>query len=194
MFCAISFPRTVVAAAYPLPAGQPQLGCRALLLHAFSGSTRIITPLTLEDARHVVGQSTAGNVQFDNGIGQHAPLVDGHCLGHAVTGLEHDTCGAAGGKESQHSLKQAAGSSTCGFGGVSGAANYLDGHVHGRHVQVLEHDLRLEQGSVALDVRQASLQASMADLGHPLPFVSGVHQRCLSQQHRVLLCAHAISN
>jgi hypothetical protein len=52
-----------------------------------------ITPLTLEHLRHVVGQGTAVEAHSDNGSRQDTPVVDGHCLGHAVTGREHDTCG-----------------------------------------------------------------------------------------------------
>jgi hypothetical protein len=63
--------------------------------------------LTREDSCQVVGQLTAGEVQLDDCVGQHAPVVDGHCLGHTVAGLEHDTSGAAGGVEREDSLQRA---------------------------------------------------------------------------------------
>jgi hypothetical protein len=124
-------------------------------------------------------------------MGQRVPLVDGHCMCHTVTGIEHDTGGAAGGIQGQDSLKGATTRSACGCGGVAGAATYLDGHVHGGHVEGLEHDLHLVQGLVAVR-GDAAQHASSADLGHLLPVRLGV-QRRLCQQHWVLLCAHAIS-
>ena len=54
-------------------------------------------------------------------MGQSVTLVDGHGVGDAVTGVEHDTGGSAGRVQREHGL---------------------DGHVHGGGVEGLEHDLR----------------------------------------------------
>ena len=73
-----------------------------------------------QDLHQVVSQVTPGQVQTEDGVGEGITLVDGYGVGHTVTRVEHDTGGAAGGVQRQHSL---------------------DGHVHGWGVEGLKHDL-----------------------------------------------------
>ena len=69
----------------------------------------------------IVCEIASGQVQTEDGVGQGVPLVDGHGVGDAIAGVEHDTGGAPGGVQGQHGL---------------------DSHVHGGSVKRLEHDLQ----------------------------------------------------
>ena len=73
-----------------------------------------------EDLHQVVGQVPAGQVQTEDGVGEGITLVDGYCVGHTVTRVEHDTGGTSGSVQRQHGL---------------------DGNVHSRSIEGLEHDL-----------------------------------------------------
>ena len=68
----------------------------------------------------IVCEIASSQVQTEDGVGQSVPLVDGHGVGDAIAGVEHDTGCAPGGVQGQHGL---------------------DRHVHGRCVKCLEHDL-----------------------------------------------------
>mmetsp|Transcript_33652 Transcript_33652/g.56540 ORF Transcript_33652/g.56540 Transcript_33652/m.56540 type:complete len:213 (-) Transcript_33652:271-909(-) len=97
---------------------------RQLLLdvtHNFAlggGGERV--PALRQDLHQVVSQVATRQVQTQDSVGQGVTLVNGHSVGHTVTGIEHDTGGTSGGVKGQHSL---------------------DSNVHGRDVEGLEHDL-----------------------------------------------------
>ena len=74
-----------------------------------------------EDLHEVIGEITASQVETEDGVGKGITLVDGHGVGDAISGVEHDTRGTTGRVQRQHSL---------------------DGDVHGWGVEGLEHDLR----------------------------------------------------
>merc|ERR1719391_1260575 len=73
-----------------------------------------------EDLHQVVSEVPAGQVQTQDGVGQGVTLVDGHSVGHTVSGVEHDTSGTSRGVQGEHGL---------------------DSDVHGGGVEGLEHDL-----------------------------------------------------
>ncbi|CAG5928724.1 unnamed protein product [Menidia menidia] len=66
--------------------------------------------MLLKDFHEVVSEVSASQVQPEDGMGQSIALVDGHCVGHAITGVHDDTSGTTRGVQGQHSL---------------------DGHIHG---------------------------------------------------------------
>ena len=74
-----------------------------------------------EDLHQVVGEISAGQIETEDGVRQRVALVDGHGVGDAVPGVEHDAGGAARGVQREDSL---------------------DGDVHGGRVERLEHDLQ----------------------------------------------------
>jgi hypothetical protein len=67
-----------------------------------------------------VGQVTTGEIETEDGVRERETFVDGHSVGHTVTGVEHDTSGTTGSVEGEHSL---------------------NGDVEGGGVERLEHDL-----------------------------------------------------
>ena len=70
--------------------------------------------------RKSVRSRPASEVKSGDGMGQRVALVDRDCVGHAVTRVENDAGGAAGGVEREHSL---------------------DGNLHCGRVERLEHGL-----------------------------------------------------
>merc|ERR1719472_525864 len=72
------------------------------------------------DLHEVVGEVTASQVEPEDGVGKGISLIDGDCVGDAVTGIQNNAGGTSRGVERQHSL---------------------DGDVHGGGVEGLEHDL-----------------------------------------------------
>ncbi len=73
-----------------------------------------------QDLHEVVCEVAAGQVQTQDGVGQGVALIDGHCVGHTITGVHDNTSGTTRGIQGQHSL---------------------DGNVHGGGVEGLKHDL-----------------------------------------------------
>ena len=111
---------------------------------------------------------------------QRVALIDGHIVGDAVAGVEHDTCarvesevsGCAllGARGAARRSGRGGGGSWALTGGTAGGVkgqHCLDGHVHGRNVEGLKHDL-----------------------GHLLAVGLGVEGR-LGEQGGVLLGGHA---
>lgn len=102
-----------------------------------------------EDLHQVVGQVTAGHVDTRDGVGKGETLVDGHHVRDTVTGVEHDTRGAAGGVEREDGLdRDVEGGGverlkddlrhllTVGLG-VDGGLGEQDGVLLGRHAELV---------------------------------------------------------
>lgn len=75
-----------------------------------------------------LGELLASHVQVLDGGVQGVSLVDGHRVGHTVTGLDGDTVGEASGEQGQHGLH---------------------GNVHGWGAEALEHELEEDGGQLA---------------------------------------------
>ncbi|KAJ0000756.1 hypothetical protein NQD34_005776, partial [Periophthalmus magnuspinnatus] len=82
------------------------------------GGERVAT--LCQDLHEVVCEVAAGQVQTQDGVGQSIALVDGHCVGHTITGVHDNTGGTTRGIQGQHSL---------------------DGNVHGGGVEGVMPDL-----------------------------------------------------
>jgi len=79
-----------------------------------------VSPLS-QDFHEVVCEVSASQIQPEDGMGQSISFIDGHCVGHTITGVHDDTSSTTRGVQGKHSL---------------------DGHIHGWGVEGLKHDLR----------------------------------------------------
>merc|ERR1719427_2472042 len=76
--------------------------------------------LLSHDLHQVVGDITTSQVQTKDGMRKSETFIDGHHVGHTITGVTNLTSGTARGVEGENSL---------------------DANIHGGHVEGLEHDL-----------------------------------------------------